>query len=99
MRNLGVILKFDPGRIMYLIVIDKMLSRFREEMIVRPTEKFQDMIHEEVMSHVIDGKEPPEEIRTTVMNLADDMMSGREVNLRAGDYIALMNYARQKKML
>ena len=97
MGNMNVRLKFDPGVYMYLIVIDQMLMKYRKLLKVRPTERFFDMVHGLVMDHVIDGKEPPTQIQSAIMNIADDMMAGREVTLRAGDYIALMNFARGKK--
>jgi hypothetical protein len=97
MGSIKVIAKFDPGVIMYLIVIDKALMKYREFLKVRPTEKFFDTVHGLVMDYVSAGKEPPMQIRSTVMNIADDMMGGREVTLRAGDYIALMEYSRGKK--
>jgi hypothetical protein len=82
---------------MYLIIIDKALMKYRKYLKVRPTEKFFDMVHGLVMDYVTDGKEPPMQIRSAIMNIADDMMGGREVSLRAGDYIALMDYTRGKK--
>ena len=99
MAHTYVRLKYDPGVYMYLIVIDRMLAKHRDVMKIRPTEKFLDIVHKQVMNHVIDGEEPPMEIQTAIMNIADDMMAGREVALRAGDYIALMNFARENKML
>ncbi len=99
MANMNIRFIFDPSVIMYLIVIDKMLMKYRDMIKVRPTEKFFNMVHEQVMNHVIDGEEPPTQIHSAIMNIADDMMSRRDVTLRAGDYIALMNYAREKKML
>ena len=99
MANMKVRMKFDPGVVMYLVIIDQMIARYKDVMMVRPTEKFQNIVYKEVMTHVIDGKEPPKQIRTAIMNLADDMMAGRDVTLRAGDYIDLMNYAREEKML
>ena len=99
MANMNIRFIFDPSVIMYLIVIDKMLMKYRDMMKVRPTEKFFNMVHEQVMNHVIDGEEPPMQIHSAIMNIADDMMSRRDVTLRAGDYIALMNYAREKKIL
>ncbi|MDY6857445.1 MAG: hypothetical protein SWO11_22620 [Thermodesulfobacteriota bacterium] len=80
---------------MYLVIIEKMIERYAGVMKVRPSEKFFSMVHEVVMNHVIDKEEPPEQIRTAVLNVADDMMAGRDVTLRAGDYIALMDYARE----
>ena len=38
---------------------------------------------------------PPEAIAPAVMNVADDVLAGRDVQLRAGDYIALQNFIRK----
>jgi hypothetical protein len=92
-------LKFDPGVVMYLVIIDQMIAKHRDVLLTRPNEKFQELVHREVMNHVVDGQNPPEQIRTAILNVADDMMAGREVILRSGDYIDLMNYARERKVL
>jgi hypothetical protein len=99
MAKMNVRIRLDPGVLMYLVIHDKLLVKYGDLMKVRPTEKFFNMVHELVMSHVIEGAEPPREIHSAIMNVADDMMAGREVSLRSGDYIELMNYARAKKIL
>jgi hypothetical protein len=66
---------------------------------VQPTEKFFEMVREEVRSHMVDGKEAPKEIAAAIMNISDDLKSDRDPILRAGDYIALMGYARSKKIV
>jgi hypothetical protein len=40
---------------------------------------------------------PPEAIAPAILNMADDVMAGRQVSLRAGDYIAIQNFARSSK--
>ena len=99
MAQMHVRMKLDPGLVMYLVVVDKMLAKYRDIMLVRPTEKFKDMVYAEVLSHVIDQKEPPKAIRSAILNLADDMQAGHDVTLRAGDYIDLMTYAKEQKLL
>jgi len=42
---------------------------------------------------------PPAEIASVVMNIADDILSEREPVIRAGDYIQLQEYMRQKRIL
>ncbi len=84
---------------MYLVIVDKLLQRQSDLLKVKPSEKFFDMVREQVISHLIDGKEPPEQIAGPILNIADDMLAGREVVMRSGDYITLMNYAKSKKML
>ena len=99
MANMRVKLTRVPTEVLYLVIVDQMLKKYRDLIIERPNEKFENMVRKEVMTHIIDGTAPPKQIRTAVLNAADDMMAGRDVALRAGDYIALMDYAREKKLL
>lgn len=99
MGSLNVAKLFDPGVVMYLIILDKLIARNKAIMTARPTEKFQRMVQEQVVNHVVNGEDPPAQIRTAILNIADDVMAGRDVTLRAGDYIALMDFARKGKML
>lgn len=66
---------------------------------VQPTEKFFEMVREEVRSHLVDGKKAPKEIATAIINISDDLKAGRDPVIRAGDYITLMGYARSKKIV
>jgi hypothetical protein len=90
-------LLFDPTIIMYLVLIDKLIKKHIDLVKVGPTEKFQQLVREQVLAYVHEGKEPPAEIASAVMNIGDDLMAGRDPVIRAGDYIALMNYGRAKK--
>lgn len=54
--------------------------------------EFADMAAEHVNAYIFDKKEPPAEIAGAIINIADDVLNGREPILRAGDYIALQNY-------
>ena len=82
--------------IMYLIV-----NGVREEWAklarIRPDEGFYKVLSEHVGAYVHEGVMPPEEIAPTVLNVGDDLMSGREVTLKAGDYIAVQNFIRKSK--
>ena len=99
MANMRVALRIDRGVQMYLVVIDQMLLNYAEIFKARTTERFESIVQELVMDHVAYGKEPPDEVFTAVVNIADDMMAGRDVTIRSGDYISLMTYARENKML
>ncbi len=50
-------------------------------------------------AHLVEGKKAPKAIAAAIMNLADDLKSGRDPVLRSGDYITLMRYARSKKIV
>ena len=56
------------------------------------------MVHGLVIEYTNTGK-VPEAVAGAVMNIADDMLAGRDVVIRAGDYIALMTHAREQKLL
>jgi hypothetical protein len=90
---------FDPTIVMYLIIRDGMIKKYVDLLKVRPTEKFHEMVHEQVLAYAVEGKEPPPEIATAIMNIADDVMAGRDAVMRAGDYIALVSYGRSKRMI
>ncbi len=92
-------LLWDPTVVMYLVIVDKLVGKHIDVMKLGPTEKFQQMVREQVMNYVHEGKEPPAEIATAIMNIGDDLMAGRDLIIRAGDYIALMNYGRAKKLV
>ncbi len=89
----------DPTVVMYLVIPEKMIKKYLDLAKVGPTEKFQQMVREQVLAYIHEGKEPPAEIAAAVMNIGDDMMAGRDPVIRAGDYISLMNYARSKKLV
>ena len=91
-------IKFDPTVVMYLVIVDQMVARRSDLLKFKPEEKFFDVIRDHVMAYAMEGVEPPEQIAAAVMNIADDMMSGRETVIRAGDYITLMDYSRGRGM-
>jgi hypothetical protein len=50
-----------------------------------------------VHDYMFNNKVPPAEIAQTVLNVSEDMLAGRQVMLRAGDYIAVQKFMRAKK--
>ena len=95
-RYWKVPIKFDPTVVMYLVIVDQLVSRRPELVKFMPEERFFDVVREHVLAYATEGVEPPDQIAAAVMNIADDMMSGREVVIRAGDYITLMDYTRKR---
>ena len=76
----------------YLIILDRLKDRFKDVIEARPDARFFEELNRHVEAFVNDGKAPPEAIASAVMNVADDVLAGREVQLKAGDYIALQGY-------
>lgn len=81
----------------YLVILDKVSEKLGPQLEVRPDERFYATFSKIVEAYLKDGKAPPKAIETAVLNAADDYLAGRDISLRAGDYIALQNYARAQK--
>ena len=84
-------IKFDPTPVMYLVLIEKMIENFADLVRVKPTENFFEMVREHVIDHASGGRMPPEQIAPAILNIADDLMSGRDVILRAGLVVSVIN--------
>jgi hypothetical protein len=74
----------------YLVLVNWHAGRFENVLTAPADDAFSDFVETQVRTY-LDGTAPPESIQTAVMNIADDVAAGREVTLRAGDYIALQN--------
>ncbi|HME45503.1 MAG TPA: hypothetical protein VKF36_20600 [Syntrophorhabdales bacterium] len=59
--------------------------------------KFNELVTTYLQAYVNENKMPPAEIAPAIMNLADDFAAGREMTIRAGDYIAIQGFMRQGK--
>jgi hypothetical protein len=81
----------------YYLIINDSIKELGEVAKVAPDARFFEMVSHHVREYVENGVKPPDAIATAILNVADDTMAGREVTMRAGDYIALQTYARSKK--
>ena len=57
-------------------------------------EEFCGRMAQLVHDYLYEAKMPSPEIAQTVMNVAEDLAAGRQVSLRAGDYIAAQRFLR-----
>ncbi|MGD0278128.1 MAG: hypothetical protein ABSC11_02350 [Smithella sp.] len=87
---------FDPTIVMYLVYPNWDQFMYRDDMLKVKGDAFQRFVQESVHSYVQGDKLDPA-IQTSIMNIADDVLAGREATIRAGDYIALMGYAKKNK--
>ncbi len=46
-------------------------------------------------AYIEKGEMPPADIAPAILNMADDYLAGRQVAIRAGDYIAIHNHMRK----
>ncbi|ABK18111.1 hypothetical protein [Syntrophobacter fumaroxidans] len=73
------------------------LSELREVFSKAQQAELAKVIQTHTKAFMVKGKEPPAEIAGAIKNFADDIASGREVTVRAGDYIAVQNFMRAQK--
>ena len=64
---------------------------------VKLTKAFTDLTWQHTNALVMEGKAPPAEIAGAIYNITDDLSCGREITLRAGDYIAIQSYIKANK--
>jgi len=62
---------------------------------IQAGEKFQNVIEQHTRAFIEKGIEPPKEIAGAIYNIADDLQHGRGAVIRAGDYIAIQNFAKR----
>ena len=67
-----------------------------EILVTEPTKAFIDTVEKYVNAYIFNKKAPPTQIASAIMNIADDVLSNREPVVRAGDYIAIQNFIREK---
>jgi len=82
-------------RIYYLIPPDGLKGHLRDLIEVRPEPRFFEELSRHVKALVDEGKAPPEAIASAILNVADDVLAGRDVELKTGDYIALQGFFRK----
>ena len=80
----------------YLVLVNWHAQQFENVLKQAADEGFTKFVEGEVHNYLNGTTPPPESIQSAVLNVADDVASGREVVLRAGDYIALRNYYMEK---
>lgn len=79
----------------YLIVNDLLRKELVELVQAAPDERFNKLVAEHLDAYLEKGTMPPGEIAPAILNIADDLMAGRQPTLRTGDYIAMQGYARK----
>jgi hypothetical protein len=57
---------------------------------------FTRFVQDQVKAYIEEDKMPAESIAGAIINIAEDVVAGRDVIMRAGDYIALQNFRRAK---
>jgi len=79
------------------LIINWRVKDLAERVQVRPERDFYEVVAKHLSAYVQESVMPPEDIAPAILNLADDYMAGRPMNLRAGDYIAIQNHLRRGK--
>jgi len=85
--------KWHHIRLYYLVVADNIFDKNQISANLSPG--FESVTYGYAKAYIEKGEMPPPEIAPAILNMADDYLSGREVTIRAGDYIAIQNHMRK----
>jgi hypothetical protein len=85
------------GIVAYLIIDDVLIGRLGELVRIPPDGVFEKEVYKHLSAYVDKHEMPPDEIAPAILNMADDFMAGREITIRAGDYISLRSFFRSGK--
>jgi hypothetical protein len=78
--------------LMYLVIADDFFDKHQINVNVTP--EFEAATFKYAKAYIEKGEMPPADIAPAILNMADDFMAGRQVAVRAGDYIAVHNHLR-----
>lgn len=67
---------------------------FQDLVQIGPDARFEEVVGGYVTALIQEGKMPPSDIAPAILNLANDLLSGRDMTIRTGDYIAIQNHLR-----
>ena len=77
----------------YLLVADEIFEKNQIDVNVTP--EFEKVTFGYAKAYIEKGTMPPADIAPAILNMADDYMAGRQVAIRAGDYITIHNHMRK----
>ena len=77
------------------LIINWNVKELAERIRIGPDKRFYAVVTKHLRAYVEEGVMPPEDIAPAILNIADDYMAGRAMNLRAGDYITIQNNIRK----
>lgn len=70
---------------------------FQDFVKISPDERFEQVVGGYVMAALRQEFDAiPYEVQPAILNLANDLVSGREMVIRTGDYIAIQRHLREK---
>ena len=79
------------------LIINWRMKDIEEQIKVKPSREFYSTVATHLGAYMVKDVMPPKEISGAILNMADDYMANRPMNLRAGDYIQIQNFIRSNR--
>ena len=79
------------------LIINWRMKDIAEQIKVKPSREFYSTVAKHLGAYLVEDIMPPREISGAILNMADDYMANRPMNLRAGDYIDIQNFMRKTR--
>jgi hypothetical protein len=78
-------------------IVGPLDQRYTELVDVPVDARFERTVSKYVSDYVNEGKLPAADIAPAILNLSNDLLNGREMIIRTGDYITIQNHIRNLK--
>ena len=78
--------------VMYLVLGPDGLPKFKDLLEIGITDQLMAVVSKHVNAYIKEGTLPPKDIASPILNMADDLLAGRALTIRTGDYIALQQH-------
>jgi hypothetical protein len=79
------------------LIINWRMKDIAEQIKVKPGREFYATVTKHLGAYIVKDVMPPKDIAGAILNMADDFMANRPMNLRAGDYIDIQNHIRGQR--
>jgi len=80
-------------KMMYLVIPGDFFNKNQIPVDMGP--EFESVTFGYAQAYIEKGEMPPADIAPAILNMADDFLAGRQISVRAGDYIAIQNHLRK----
>ena len=88
---------FERWILVAYLIINWNIKELAEGIKIKPDKEFYAVVAKYLSAYTQEGVMPPAEIAPAILNLADDMLADRPMNMRAGDYISIQTFIRGMK--
>lgn len=77
------------------LIFNERIKDLARDLRFKPSKEFYNTVSKHLGAYMVKNTMPPKEIAGAILNLADDYLANRPMNLKAGDYLAIQNFIKK----